>query len=162
MVTLRPAVRSDRGFLSQMLAVAFDWRGDAPPELLESVMHRPDIAHYVEGWPREGDAGRIAVDGEIAIGAAWWRYFSRGDPGYGYVNDRTPEISIGVAARHRRRGVGVLLLGGLIDEAKERGISGLSLSVEQDNGAAALYSKMGFRAVSRVGNADTMLLELGA
>jgi GNAT superfamily N-acetyltransferase len=161
-VSLRPAHRSDRPFLTQMLAVAFDWRGDASPEVLDAIMSRPDIAHYVEGWPRDGEAGVVAVEGDECLGAAWWRYFSHPDPGYGYVNDRTPEVSIGVVARHRRQGIGSLLMTGLIDEAKLRGLPGLSLSVEQGNEAAALYTRTGFATLTRIGNADTMLLELGA
>jgi ribosomal protein S18 acetylase RimI-like enzyme len=159
-VSLRLATAPDRSFLKQMLAVAFDWRGDAPPDLLETIMSRPDIAHYVEGWPREGEAGVVAEAADGAVGAAWWRFFTEADPGYGFVDDATPELSIGVVATQRRRGVGELLLGGLIEEARRRGLRALSLSVERGNGAIGLYQRLGFETVGRVGNADTMALVL--
>jgi ribosomal protein S18 acetylase RimI-like enzyme len=160
-VSLRLALASDRPFLKLMLAAAFDWRGDATPELLETITSRPDIAHYIEGWPRQGEVGLVAEDGDEAVGAAWWRFFTDADPGYGYVDERTPELSIGVVPAHRRRGVGTLLLGGLIDEARRRGLPALSLSVESGNGAIGLYRTAGFETVGRVGNADTMVHHLG-
>jgi ribosomal protein S18 acetylase RimI-like enzyme len=159
-VSLRLADAPDRPFLKQMLAVAFDWRGDAPPEVLETIMGRPDIAHYVEDWPRDREAGLLAEAADTAVGAAWWRFFTEADPGYGFVDEVTPELSIGVTATHRRRGVGELLLGGLIDEARRRELPALSLSVEQGNGAIGLYRWLGFETVGRVGNADTMALVL--
>ena len=159
MVTLRPALHSDRPFLEQMLEVAFDWRGDAPAQVLSTLMQRPETAHYVEGWPREGDVGFVADDGD-PIGAAWWRYLTHDDPGYGYVDDNTPEISMGVVASHRGQGVGTALLGALCNEARRRDMPALSLSVEDGNRAAALYRRLGFESIGRVGNSDTMVLEL--
>ncbi|MDF2575580.1 MAG: family N-acetyltransferase, partial [Agromyces sp.] len=47
------------------------------------------------------------------------------------------------------------------DEARRRGLVGISLSVEDGNRARHLYERAGFRVVGRNGNADTMLLELG-
>jgi ribosomal protein S18 acetylase RimI-like enzyme len=158
--SLRLARASDRPFLKQMLAVAFDWRGDAPPEVLETIMNRPDIAHYVAGWPADGEAGVVAEVGDTAVGAAWWRFFTDADPGYGFVDAVTPELSIGVVVTQRRRGVGELLMGGLIDEARQRGLPALSLSVERGNGAVGLYRRLGFETVAQVGNADTMVLLL--
>jgi GNAT superfamily N-acetyltransferase len=145
-----------------MLLVAFDWRGTTSPIVLAGLMVRPEVAHYVEGWPRPGDSGCIAQDGAAPIGAAWWRFFTGSDPGYGYVNDSTPELSIGVARDYRGRGTGTSLLEALIGEARRRQLSALSLSVEPDNRARVLYLRQGFEVVGHAGNADTMLLRLGA
>ena len=59
----------------------------------------PDFAHYVEGWPRDGDVGVVAEDehGE-PVGAAWYRHLSDDDPGYGFIDPSIPEVTIGVVA----------------------------------------------------------------
>ena len=128
---------------------------------IEQIMSRPDTGHYVVGWPRDGDVGFIAED-EAPVGAAWWRFFTEDDPGYGFVNAATPEISIGVTAGNRGGGVGTQLLRHLIAEAQSFSLPALSLSVEPDNFAMALYQKLGFVTVGTVGGSLTMLLSLGS
>jgi ribosomal protein S18 acetylase RimI-like enzyme len=66
-----------------------------------------------------------------------------------------------VRPQWRGRGVGSVLLTGLVERATARGMRALSLSVEDGNHAArALYERHGFRVVGRTGGSDTMLLEL--
>jgi GNAT superfamily N-acetyltransferase len=60
----------------------------------------------------------VAVEGE-PVGAAWWRLFTAEDPGYGFVDEATPQVSIGVLPEARGRGVGERLLRALIAEALE-------------------------------------------
>ena len=139
--------------------MAADWRPDAAVRSVAEIMAEPALAHYVAGWPVEGDVGFVA-EGERPVGAAWWRFFSQSDPGYGFVDDRTPEVSIGLVADARRRGIGTALLEALIEEAIGRALPALSLSVEPDNPAMALYQRLGFVAVGRVGGSVTMMLKL--
>jgi len=82
------------------------------------------------------------------------------DPGYGFVDAQTPEITIGVVPSWRGKGVGRRLLTALIDVAGADSHSALSLSVEEDNYAFRLYESLGFRTVGRVGNAWTMVISL--
>jgi ribosomal protein S18 acetylase RimI-like enzyme len=77
-------------------------------------------------------------------------------PGYGYIADDVPELSIGVSPGQRGRGVGRALLEALIEAAASYGR--LSLSVEPENRAAELYRSLGFQKVGRNGGSDTMLL----
>ena len=114
---------------------------------------------YVSGWTRTGDFGFVAVGGAgEPIGAAWARVFNADDPGYGFVAADVPEISMGVAKRHRAKGVGRLLLGALVVQAREIGHGRLSLSVEDGNRAANLYREFGFIVAGRKGGSNTLTL----
>lgn len=159
-VKIRPASASDAHFLHRMLAVAADWRPGTTVRSVEEVLADHRLAHYVTGWPRPGDFGVIAHDGEgRPVGAAWCRSFSADDPGYGFVALGVPEVSIGVVAELRGRGVGRQLMRRLVDEARARGVEQLSLSVEPDNSAIGLYSRVGFVGVAEADGAITMLLD---
>ncbi len=158
MLVIRQAKAEDSDFLTEMLAVAVDWRADSPRSATE-VMRDPALAHYVAGWPREGEFGLVAED-PVPLGAAWWRCFTEDDPGFGYVDSATPEISIGVVKNARGHGIGRRLLSALIDQAREQAMPALCLSVEPDNDASDLYRALGFQEVGSVGGAVTMLLRL--
>ena len=72
-----------------------------------------------------------------------------------------PELSIGVAASWRGRGLGRALLRAVAEQARARGISRISLSVERKNYAQRLYLSEGFRIVdSSDKDADTMIKDL--
>ena len=160
-VTIRPAVADDGEFLQHMLVVAADWRPEATPRPVEKMLRDPALAHYVVGWPQSGDFGVVAEeDGGRRLGAAWCRYFSADDPSYGFVSPDVPEVSIGVLREARGHGVGRGLMEALIEEARVRSISDVSLSVEVDNFARHLYTRLGFTVVDEVGGAATMILAL--
>ena len=123
-------------------------------------MADPLLARYVAGWPRAGEAGVVAGAGELS-GAAWWRRFPAGAPGFGFVDAATPEIAIGVAAGARGMGLGVRLLDALVARAREDGLPALSLSVQADNRRAIrLYERVAFVTVGRHGTSHTMRLDL--
>ncbi|NES31246.1 GNAT family N-acetyltransferase [Micromonospora terminaliae] len=128
----------------------------------EQILANPELAHYVTGWPRPDDFGLVAVDAaDRPVGAAWCRYLTAADPGYGYVSDDVPELTIGVVETWRGRGVGRALLRAALDAAREHGVPTVSLSVERANFAARLYAAEGFRTVESFEDADTMVAELG-
>jgi GNAT superfamily N-acetyltransferase len=143
-----------------MLALAVDWRPGTPVRPVADVLAEPSLAHYVTGWGSDRDAGVVAEAAGVPVGAAWWRYLGRDDPGYGFVDEAVPELSIGVTPEARGRGVGTLLLAALVDEARRRSVPGLSLSVEDENPAARLYRRLGFVPVDRVDGSTTMHLRL--
>jgi GNAT superfamily N-acetyltransferase len=159
--TIRLADQDDGPFLWSMLAIAFNWRPGDTVLSIEQIMSRPDTNHYVAGWPRDGDVGFLAEEDE-PVGAAWWRFFTEADPGYGFVDPATPEVSIGVADANRGCGVGTRLLWRLIAEAQSLSLPALSLSVEPDNFAADLYRQLGFVTVGGVGGSLTMVLALSS
>jgi ribosomal protein S18 acetylase RimI-like enzyme len=160
-IVIRRATADDALVLRQMLAIAADWRPGSRLRSNVEVMAVPDLARYVADWPRHGDIGFVAQAGSTNVGAGWWRRFSEHDRGFGFVDEETPELSIGVVRDARGRGVGTLLLGALIDEAQRRRLPALSLSVEPDNPAVSLYERLGFVVASRMSGSLTMVLSLG-
>lgn len=94
------------------------------------------------------------------MGAAWLRQFTADDPGYGYVGEVVPELTIGVVPDRRGHGLGRALLRALLARARAHRIPAMSLSVERANPAQHLYLTEGFRTVQAFEAADTMLLRL--
>ncbi len=140
-----------------MLAAAAFWRPDGPTGDVSDVLTDPELTRYVAGWPQPGDSGVIA-EASAPVGAAWLRFFPGSDPGYGFVHDTTPEVSMGILSQWRGRGIGTRLLDALLAQARQTGLKTLSLSVERDNPARRLYERTGFLTVDDEGGAFTMLL----
>jgi ribosomal protein S18 acetylase RimI-like enzyme len=151
---VRRADVKDVRFMRDMLHHAFYARETALTGEEEPVYR------YVIGWGREGDAGVIALDDGFPVGAAWYRLFSADEPGYGFVDERTPELAIAVVPSRRGRGIGELMLSSLLERARSDGYGQASLSVERQNPALRLYEKHGFRVVREVGNSYTMVAPL--
>ncbi len=154
--SLRSAMQTDEAFLWRMVREAVNWLPERSLTLPE-IEADPDLAHYVHGWMTSTDLGVVAVGDDGPIGAAWLRYFAAADPGFGYVDDATPEVSIAVVRSHRGRGVGRALLRAVMDGASARGVPAISLSVERANPARRLYLSEGFSVVAAAGGSDTML-----
>jgi ribosomal protein S18 acetylase RimI-like enzyme len=114
------------------------------------------LTRYVEGWGRPGDAALVAIDGFQPVGAAWYRLFSEQEPGFGFVDDHTLELTIAVIPSRRGRGFGEELLARLLEEARAAGYGAVSLSVEPDNPALSLYERHGFVRVGERGGALVM------
>ena len=156
---IRQANAGDVPFLRTMLFEAVHWRAGVPRPAIKETFAHPEVAPYVEGWGRDGDAGVVAMEGGRRVGAAWYRLFSADGPGYGFVDERTPELTVGVVESERGRGVGTALVRALLQQARAAGFEAISLSVEPDNAAVRLYARAGFTRVGGTG-AWTMLAEL--
>jgi GNAT superfamily N-acetyltransferase len=150
---IRRGNRQDVRFLRDMLRHAFYWRSGG--ELEDASLWR-----YVAAWGRRGDSAVIALEGGFPVGAAWFRLFSRDEPGFGFVDEETPEVSIAVVPSRRGRGIGSELLESLIELAQEQGYGGLSLSVADDSPAVHVFEKQGFAKVEQTDGAWTMRLNL--
>ncbi|MEV0290609.1 MULTISPECIES: N-acetyltransferase [unclassified Kribbella] len=152
---LRPATADDFTFLTEMLLEAYNWDGTAW-FTLDKLRAEDKAWRYVADWPRATDFGVVAeVDGTPA-GAAWARCLTADRPGYGYVADDVPELSLGVSLDFRRRGIARALMTELIRMSP---YPKLSLSVDPKNPAAELYRSLGFERVGTVETSDTMVLE---
>ena len=147
---VRRASHADITFMRSMLAHAYHWRvagfeADIP------------LTRYTENWGRPGDLALIAMEGGHPIGAAWLRSFAVASPGYGFVDEETPELTIAVVPSRRRHGVGQELLDALLEQARAAGHPSISLSVEHDSAAVAFYERNGFEQVADEHGAFTML-----
>jgi ribosomal protein S18 acetylase RimI-like enzyme len=159
-MNIRPATAKDVQFLKKMLYEAARWNPDWPREPIEEVLADPMTVRYHQGWGREGDGGVIAeIDGEPA-GAAWYRLFTADEPGYGFVDEKTPELGIAVVPIHRRKGIGEALLRSCMVQAREEGFQALSLSVAPHNRSRMMYQRAGFEKVGESGGSWTMLANL--
>lgn len=159
-VFIRAARAEDVDFLTDMLVESFNWTGERHLERSQ-VMGNPDVARYIDGWPRPGDLGVVALDDDgLRIGAAWVRLLPPDDPGFGHVDDDTPEVTVAIDPAHRGHGVGRALLEALLEAAAEHGYRQVSLSVEDGNPAATLVQDLGFVDVQDADGSTTMVHSL--
>jgi GNAT superfamily N-acetyltransferase len=146
--------------MADMLVEAANWSADWKKSR-RRVLSAPATAHYIAGWPRDTDLGVIAEADGAPVGAAWLRFFSAADSGYGFVAPDVPELTIGVDADWRGRGAGRALLRALAGQARSAGIRQISLSVERGNFARRLYLAEGYQVVdSSDAHSDTMVKDL--
>lgn len=160
--SIREATANDLPAIARSLAWAIEWRSPTLTESAEGVIHRTGRDYLLEGWGRGGDVAFVAHVAGTPVGAAWCRRWTEEQHSYGYVDAATPEIAIGVEPEWRGCGVGSALLAALVDAATLRGIARLSLSVESDNPAMALYEKSGFARLELVVDSWTMVKDLEA
>lgn len=141
---VRPIAATDQEILWEMLYQAIYVAPDSPL-LPREIVHEPALARYVQNWPQPGDLGWMALEAQSgqAVGAAWLRLFPVSQPGYGYIDSVTPELSIAVLPGFRGQGIGTGLLSQLLQAAQEK-YPAVSLSVSAGNPAAALYQRLGF------------------
>lgn len=161
-LVIRPARSGDLAFIREMLYEAAFWRPDAPrPAASSRPLDPPELAVYVEKWGRTGDRALIACRADLSLGAAWYRLFTERSHGYGFVDPKTPELSVAVRAAYRGRGIGRALVAAAMAQAALDGFDRLSLSVEPDNPACRLYQRLGFRRVTTGLGTWTMVAATG-
>jgi GNAT superfamily N-acetyltransferase len=149
---IRQLTAKDELILWEML-----YQGLASPEKKElparDIVHRPEFAHYVEGWGRAGDAGFVAhnkKDG-ILLGAVWLR--KRIDK-----TDSPPELALVVTREHRKHGIGTALLTQLV--RANPGESTILLSFVAGKPVLRLYERFGFKVVKAQPHAVVMHREV--
>lgn len=146
-------------FLTDMMYESIYIPENKPPK--EELLNLPHIKKYSEGWGRKGDRAIIAFEDHLPVGAAWYRLFTENQKGYGYVDDKTPELGIAVINKGRGRGIGNLLMEKLIETASRDGYTSLSLSVDPKNiQAVKLYRKLGFDRCGSSGTSWTMIYNI--
>jgi len=144
-VVIRRGDRLDIPFLRSLLAHAYNWHVN---ELDTEI----SIAHYADGWGRRGDAAVIAMEDGHSVGAGWYRLFSESIPGYGFLDDETPELTIVVVPSRQGEGIGAKLLEALLARARSDGFHRVSVSVERGKQEADSYLGSGFEQVAEHGN----------
>ncbi|HET8607089.1 MAG TPA: GNAT family N-acetyltransferase [Gaiellaceae bacterium] len=151
---IRRGGHPDLPFLRGLLRHAYHWRVNIDAAEIP-------IGRYVDRWGRPGDAAVIALEDGRPVGAAWFRLYPEGAPGYGFLDAATPELTIAVVPSKRGKGFGGELLEGLLERARAGGHERISLSVERDSDQERFYERHGFeRAREDEGGAVTMAKRL--
>ncbi|MFV0537932.1 MAG: GNAT family N-acetyltransferase [Dysgonomonas sp.] len=154
MLIIRPIIDKDQTILREATYYNLNW--DEDRFSFEDIDSNPKFSHYYK-WEKT-DFGFIAQSHQQISGIVWIKYFTEQDPGFGFWDEETPELSLCVFPLFRNSGLGSRLLQMAIDDSKKREIPSLSLSVEFENEIARnLYEKFGFRYID--GTDGCMLLE---
>lgn len=146
---IRPLLVADDPLLSVATLGNVNWSGER--FTAQDVAQEPALRHYCHLVPGRGDFGLVAeedggtqgADG-VVLGVAWALFLPPEEPGFGFVDGSTPELSLWVREGSRGQGVGRALLHALQQESLRRGVGRLSLSVEDGNRARMLYAAEGF------------------
>lgn len=176
-----PVPADAEALLLPFLHLCVNWSIDRPRLDADAIRADDQLLRYVADWGREGDLGVMAIPDSAAaddasdpagnsaaadpaaqvapVGAAWIRIFAD-HPGFGWVSDSIPELSVAVLPEHQGEGIGRRLISTLIQMARLTGVEAISLAVEEGNGARHLYDELGFVAVGSSGNSVVMLLDL--
>jgi GNAT superfamily N-acetyltransferase len=150
---IRRGDRMDLPFMRSLLGYAYNWH-------LATFDTEVSISRYVDGWGRDGDVSYIATESGHPIGAGWFRLFHDRLQGYGYVDERTPELTIVVVPTRQRQGIGLQLLTALLERAKFEGYPAVSVSVQRGNSDEETYRERGFEEFAAEDEAVTLLRKL--
>ncbi len=140
--------------MRDMLRHAYYWRWT------DLELEDLPVGRYVDRWGRTGDTALVMIERFRPVGAAWYRLFQASAPGYGFVDEQTPELTIAVVPSCRGRGYGNELLTALLERARADGYEQISLSVEAGSPAVHLYTRHGFETVAQRGGACVMVADL--
>jgi L-amino acid N-acyltransferase YncA len=143
---IRRGGQQDVPFMRSLLTHAYNWHVNR----LDTEM---PIGRYVDGWGRPGDTALVAMEGGHRIGAGWFRLFRESAPGYGFVDDHTPEVTVVVVPSRQGEGIGELLLGALIERARADAFRALSVSIEKGDEEIAAFEAEGFEQVGETEDA---------
>ena len=147
-IAFRKLEQKDLPFLKEMFYISlFSVKGeDAFPR---DIIEKPHLARYHKDWGKEGDFGIIVHQGEEDMGAIWVRFFTKENPGYGFVEEGAPEMGIALKKEFRGKGLGRKLIQELFVELKARKVGAISLSTDSRNPAMHLYVSCGFEELDR-------------
>lgn len=141
-VAIRPLRADDHELLVEATLGNLNWLEERFTR--SDVLTRTEFVRYTRLVPARGDFGLVANRNSETVGVAWLQFHPGSDAGYGFVDAETPEASLWVRDTERGKGIGRILIREAIGEARKRGLSRISLSVEPDNFAKHLYSTEGF------------------
>lgn len=147
---IRPLSAEDEPILWEMVYQGLSSVGEtgAPPR---DIIRRPEFAHYVQGWGRDGDTGFAAHDekDKSLLGAVWLRKPIDKDK-----SDAPPELALAVKPGHRGHGIGAALLTQLVRANAEQ--STILLSLVAGKPVLRLYERFGFKVIEETPNTIIM------
>ncbi len=159
MIEVREIKKDEYEFLREMLYEAI-YFPDENQKLPKSVVFEPHLSKYVDDFGRRGDFAFVLVAQGNLVGAIWVRLFSEAEKSYGFLDEKTPELSMAIKEEYQNKGFGNQLIAKLFEKLKTSGFEKVSLSVDKRNRAVSIYRKFGFETVSEQDTAYTMLKKL--
>lgn len=158
-IVIRPVKQAELTFLEDMLyeAIFVPEGMERPPS---EIIRNPELFKYIKEFGRAGDHCLVADINGNPVGAIWTRLFSPNEKGYGYVDEKTPELSMAVCEPFRHRGVGRIMLTSMIKHLKEHRYRQVSLSVDRQNYAYDFYLKQGFEIYESTEKSAVMIYRL--
>ncbi len=91
--TTRPLTAGDRELLRTATLANVNWTGEQR-FTSRDVDERPDLRHYTVFRPGRGDLGFVSERHGLVVGVVWALLLGAEDPGYGFVADGVPELSL--------------------------------------------------------------------
>ena len=153
-LVIRRGDKLDVPFLRSLLAFAYGWHVAAFDTFDISIYH------YVDAWGRPGDAALIAAEAGHPVGAAWYRLFTVARPGFGFVDEETPEMTVVVIPARQGQGIGQDLVDAMLERAEEDGFPAVSISVQRGHADEPLLRGAGFDQVGERGDTLTLRRQL--
>ncbi|MFP3154014.1 GNAT family N-acetyltransferase [Lachnospiraceae bacterium ZAX-1] len=146
-IWIRPINEAEYGILERLLYESLHIPPGHEPFPWDTI-YLPEIYVYIKDFGKKDDICFVAeTDGQI-VGAAYSRILSESDiKGFGYIDDKTPELAISVLPGCRGKGIGRELLDALNIELSKRGYTKISLSVQKTNPALRLYKRVGYKII---------------
>jgi GNAT superfamily N-acetyltransferase len=156
---IREGTIEDLSFLKQMLYEAIFWHPKAERAPMDEIFSVPEIKNIISGWmEQDGDFALIAENEKNeSLAAVWYRFWTKENSSFGFIDESTPELGIAVLSEYRNLGLGRMLLTRILQHIKNNGLKQVSLSVDPKNHAKSLYNKFGFIKVGESGTSWTML-----
>lgn len=142
-VTIRALVESDHPNLRTATLSNMNWSGTERFSY-KDIDLSAELCHYFDFKPARGDFGFVAEQDGMTVGVIWLLFLDEKDPGFGFVAQGVPELSINVFSGYHAQGIGKTLMRTAMVEATIRKIECVSLSVEEGNPALKLYLDLGF------------------
>jgi len=140
---IREIKKSEYAVLNDFLYEAiFIPNGIEPPP--KSIIENEDLQVYVKDFGKyPDDKCLVAEVGNKIVGAVWTRIMND----YGHIDDETPSLAISLYKEYRGKGIGTELLRQILEMLKKCGCKQVSLSVQKENYAVKLYTRVGFKVV---------------
>lgn len=143
MIIIREMKKQEYPLLEEFLYQAI-FQKDPMNLIPREEIYKPQIQVYIKDFGDLPDDHCICAeeDGNV-IGAVWVRII----PGFGSVDNHTPEFAISLLPESRGKGVGTQLMQAMLKYLKARGYEKTSLAVQKANYALRMYKNVGFEII---------------
>lgn len=120
------------------------YQHDKKTAVPRSILEDPSLQIYIKDFGKyEDDYCLCAETNGTIVGAVWVRII----PGYGSVDNLTPEFAISLYKDFRGYGIGSAMMKRMLNHLKNKQYTKASLAVQKDNYALKMYLALGFQIV---------------